>query len=273
MSQVSDTTPEAERVWRRILRQMPLEKKWHQMDSLYRTARILHATGFRDRHPGAGAEEIQRDWQLQTLGKTIFELEIRIGMDEPSTLDLIQKVIQVFNQLSIPCALGGSWASSLQGKMRFTHDADLTVEPFLGLQEELINKLSEEFYVSLGAVEDALKMRSSFNVIHFSTGFKIDIFVRKDRPFDQALMARSRLYQMESSGPSIPLLSPEDIVLIKLEWYRLGGEVSEQQWKDVLGVMEVQGEQLDQDHLEYWAEALGVSDLLEKALEESRGEE
>ena len=62
--------------------------------------------------------------------------------------------------------------------------------------------------------------------------------------------------------------TPEDIILAKLEWYREEGEVSDRQWRDVLGVMRVQGKKLDLSYLRTWAKELDVIDLLEKALAE-----
>jgi hypothetical protein len=63
-------------------------------------------------------------------------------------------------------------------------------------------------------------------------------------------------------------VSPEDIILLKLEWFRIGGEMSERQWNDVLGVFEIQGSRLDQTYLDHWAPVIGVADLLARARQE-----
>ena len=155
------------------------------------------------------------------------------------------------------------------GKMRFTHDADLTAEPFPGKEAELVASFGEDYYVSLSAVEDAVRRRSSFNIIHLPTNFKVDVFVRKDRAFDQSLMARRQARSLpDLPDTSLFVVTPEDIILLKLEWFRLGGEMSERQWNDVLGVFEIQGGRLDQAYLDHWAQALGVSDLLARARQE-----
>ena len=62
--------------------------------------------------------------------------------------------------------------------------------------------------------------------------------------------------------------SPEDIILAKLELYRLGGEVSERQWRDILGVLKTCSGELSLEYLRKWANELKVSDLLERALKE-----
>lgn len=62
--------------------------------------------------------------------------------------------------------------------------------------------------------------------------------------------------------------SPEDTVLSKLLWYRQGGEVSERQWRDILGLLKVQGKGLDLEYLGQTSVELNVADLLEKALKE-----
>jgi len=134
----------------------------------------------------------------------------------------------------------------------------------------LAQALADAFYVDVESIQDAIRRHSSFNVIHLEMMFKVDVFVRKQRPFDQAQFDR-RVAQVIATEPerTAYVASAEDTVLAKLEWFRMGGEVSERQWRDVLGVLKVQGERLDRDYLRRWAAVLRVSDLLERALIEA----
>jgi hypothetical protein len=123
------------------------------------------------------------------------------------------------------------------------------------------------------AVRRAIEHRSSFNLIHLTTLFKVDIFIPKERPFDQQQLNRRISERISNdSNDQIWLLTPEDTILAKLDWFRLGGEVSERQWRDILGVMKIQQTALDTDYLKHWAENLGVSDLLEQALAEMKSQ-
>jgi hypothetical protein len=100
--------------------------------------------------------------------------------------------------------------------------------------------------------------------------FKVDMFIPKDRPFDRQQLARREKQGIGTEPDQMAYVaSAEDIILAKLEWYRLGGEVSERQWRDVQGILEVSGNRLDQDYLRRWAATLNVSDLLERALSEA----
>jgi hypothetical protein len=266
----TDTSPEAERVLIESLRKMPFERKWRQMGAIYRTARILHAAGVRARAPSASPADVRRDWAELTLGEPWLRLiEGRPMEGNEENLPVLRKVIAGLDGLGIPYALGGSWASSLLGKPRLTHDADLTVEPFAGKEAAFCAGFDEDYYISLPSVEEANRQRSSFNIIHTPTTFKVDIFVRKDRPFDQSLMGRRR-GQCLADDPAreVQCVAAEDIILLKLEWYRLGQETSERQWTDVLGVMQVQAGRLDNAYLDHWAADLGVADLLARARQE-----
>jgi hypothetical protein len=188
--------------------------------------------------------------------------------DNKENVAVLQEVVAVLDRLGISYAVGGSWASSLFGKPRLTHDADLTVEPFWGKEAAFCASFGENYYVSLPMIQDALHHRSSFNLIHWSSGFKVDLFVRKDRPFDVSAMARRRPHSL-AEGLSLILVSPEDVILLKLEWYRLGGETSERQLEDVRGILQVQAGKLDRAYLDHWAADLGVSDLLQRARQET----
>jgi hypothetical protein len=269
MPRLTDTTPEAEVVLREAYRRMSLTRRWREMGAILRTARRLHAAGVRDRVPGATLEDIERAWRETVLDADLLRLlgGPTVASNEEH-LGALQKVIEVLDRLQIPYALGGSWASSLQGKMRYTHDADLNVEPFPGKETDLVAAFNEDWYVSLPAVEEAVARRTSFNVIYLPASFKVDLFVRKDTAFHASVMARRRPHTIEGTGPTVNLVSPEDIILLKLDWYRLSGG-SERQWNDVLGVIEVQGEQLDSAYLERWAADLGLADLLARARQES----
>ena len=102
------------------------------------------------------------------------------------------------------------------------------------------------------------------------TMFKVDIFVSKERPFDQAQFERRAAHIMATDPERTAYVaSAEDIVLVKLEWYRKRGEISERPWQNVLGVLKVQEDRLDVPCLKHWADQLGVTDLLNRALAES----
>jgi hypothetical protein len=128
-----------------------------------------------------------------------------------------------------------------------------------------------EYYVDEGRARAAVESRRSFNLIHLGTMLKVDVFVSKGRPFDRAALDRARPQALEE-GPEarrFSVASAEDTILAKLEWFRAGGEVSERQWSDVVGVLRTAGTTVDQSYLRQWALALGVGDLMERALGEA----
>lgn len=184
---------------------------------------------------------------------------------EPIAVTLL--VTTTLEQLGIVYLIGGSLASALHGVVRTTLDTDLVAEIRPKHVAPLLKELQIAFYLDAEAIEDAIRRHSSFNLIHLETMFKVDIFVSKQRPFDEVQFAR-RIRQIVAANPeqSIYVASAEDTILTKLEWYRQGGEVSERQWRDVLGIFKVQADNLDVEYLHRWANELGVTDLLEKAL-------
>ena len=179
-------------------------------------------------------------------------------------------VTQTLERLGISYAVGGSLASSLHGVMRSTLDVDNVADMRLEHIQALVAALSKDFYADDEMMRDAIEHQSSFNLIHYETAFKVDIFIRKSRPFDEMQLERRRMSVIATDPEqSIYVTSPEDVILSKLEWYRMGGEVSDRQWRDILGVLKTRSGELDLDYLHTWAKELNVSDLLERALKQA----
>ena len=178
----------------------------------------------------------------------------------------LRPVADALDALGVRYFLGGSIASSAHGIARASLDADVVAELEPQHVDALANRLSPAYYVPLDRLRSAAAARSSCNFIHLATMFKIDLFVSKGRAFDREAAGRARPEAIDDGpdAPRFPVGSPEDTVLAKLEWFRLGGETSERQWWDVIGLLKVTRD-ADRDYLRLWAAALGVTDLLERA--------
>lgn len=178
-------------------------------------------------------------------------------------------VTQTLERLGILYAVGGSLASSLHGVMRSTLDVDIVADVRLEHIQPLAAALAHEFYVDAEMIREAIARHGSFNLIHYETAFKVDIFVCKPRDFDRMqLERRQKVHLATDLSTSIYVVSPEDIVLAKLEWYRLGNQVSDRQWRDIVGVLKTRQGELNLAYLRKWAHTLEVGDLLERALAE-----
>jgi hypothetical protein len=187
----------------------------------------------------------------------------------PEPIFVTMLVIDAFDQLKIPYWIGGSLASALYGTTRSTLDTDLVADLSLEHVGPLVELLESEFFIDAGMVADAIRSHRSFNLIHLRTMFKVDVFVLKPRPYDLEQLLRRKL-EILSTEPERQayVCTPEDIILSKLEWYRMGGEVSDRQWRDIIGVLKTQAGHLDKNYLLKWAEELRVNDLLQRAFDQ-----
>lgn len=177
-------------------------------------------------------------------------------------------VTHVLDTLGIRHTIGGSLASSVAGEPRSTVDIDFVAAFEASHVPALVSAFAEDFYVDDEALRRAVRDRSSANLIHHATQLKVDLFVAGGTPLDEQQLRRRREVVI-GPGRVIHVHPPEDILLQKLRWYRSGGEASDRQWRDVLGIIRVQGARLDREYLTLNAPVLGVTDLLARALQEA----
>jgi hypothetical protein len=192
-------------------------------------------------------------------------------MSEYDLLSAMMPVVRCLEALNITHYVGGSVASSALGMPRTTTDADLVAELEFWHVDRFVAALADDYYVSVSMIQTAIERQSCFNLIHHATSYKVDVFVAKSRPYDQSCLARIQRGPVGESeeDSEVWLPSPEDVVLNKLEWYSKADRVSERQWLDVQGVLQVQRDRLDVDYMRHWARELDIVDLLAEALAEA----
>ena len=191
-------------------------------------------------------------------------------MTSPDPVALALILARIMERLGIRYCIGGSVASSVYGEVRTTLDVDVVADLDPEHIDSLVAAVKSDFHVVDEAIHRAVRERSSFNLIHEETLVKADIYVPLDEPTHREQLVRSRRVALRSEpGSEVEMASPEDVVIHKLRWYEMGGRVSDRQWRDVLGVLKVQGESLDLAYLNRAAANLGLSELLARARSEA----
>lgn len=232
----------------------------------------LILSGLRSQYPEADEHELHKLLYIRRLGREISEKIFthtnflpkweENNVAEPQIIFLVTKQL---NTLKIPYYISGSVASIIYGEERFTKDADLVIRIFPFHIPKFVQVFENEFVISADAIQAALLGRRAFNMIHIGTAFKIDFYpISDDDDLEIDAFARRRLNDIGTG--EVWLASAEDVILAKLRWFRKGGEVS---WRDVLGVLKVQGESLDFAYLSAQAQRFGLKDLFDQAREDA----
>lgn len=178
--------------------------------------------------------------------------------------DLLRFAVMLLEQMQIPYGLVGSYASSIWGVARFTEDIDIVVELKLGQVSDLCAAFPQpDFYVSKDAAKEAVRLGTQFNVVHPASGSKIDFMISHDDVWSRLQLQRRQRVTLDPDFEAFTV-SPEDVILSKLRYYKEGG--SEKHPRDISGILRTQGDRVDRDYIAHWAERMKITEVWQVVL-------
>ncbi|MBA2457825.1 MAG: hypothetical protein H0V43_02575 [Gemmatimonadales bacterium] len=179
-----------------------------------------------------------------------------------TTRDIFGRILGVLDVAGIPFMLTGSFASSYHGAPRATQDIDLVIAPERSQLITLHQLLPEtEYYMDEAAALEAFECEGQFNVVDLATGWKIDLIMRRSRPFSRTEFNRRAVAELE--GLQVPIATAEDILLAKLEWAKMGE--SARQIDDAAGILRIRADNLDMAYIQRWVGELELEPQWESA--------
>lgn len=182
-------------------------------------------------------------------------------------LALAARIAAILDSIGVRYVIGGSVAASVVGEPRSTLDLDLMVELDEVDAPQLVARLQDDFYIAEESVLGAIRAKGTFNAIHYASSMRIDFFIAED--FAAQQLDRRRELRVRPDLPPLFFYSAEDLVVRKLMWFRLGNEVSNRQWRDVLGILKTSWQSIDVAYLVIAAKERDVYDLLLRATTEA----
>ncbi len=265
-TQSPDTSIDAELVLFDLWRSLPPTKKIDQASQWTRGCWELSLASLKRRYAETNYLQLRKGFARalwndpvdRIIGQIVCNQDRPIMITDPITIAL--EVVAILDRLGIPYLIGGSVASIFWGEARATQDIDVVIELTSNQIHAFIQAVTPRFYVSETAIQDAVRYRKSFNLIDNESLAKIDLFVLKTEPFPQAEFQRRRAYVVREPDQSLVFPTAEDIIIQKLLWYRMTRRQSDKQWRDVLGVVKLQGLGLDFAYLWRWVAELDLVD-------------
>jgi hypothetical protein len=176
---------------------------------------------------------------------------------EPS--ELLRHVVTTLERLGLRYLVTGSVATVFYGEPRLTNDIDVVVDLPADRTGEFCRAFPRPgFYVDEDAARAAVEQRAQFNIIHPTSGLKVDVLIPADTDFNRSRFARARRVQ-PAADYKASFASPEDVIIKKMEYYRDGG--SEKHLRDIAGILKTAVEPLDHDYVNEWASKLGLASI------------
>jgi hypothetical protein len=178
--------------------------------------------------------------------------------------ELLQRIVETLDRLDISYLVTGSVAAMVYGEPRLTNDIDIVA----AIEETHIAGLLEafpstEFYISEETIREAIRRRTQFNIIHPSSGLKVDVILQKGTPFDESRFGRIRRIKPAETYTA-SFAAPEDIIIMKMQYYLEGG--SEKHLRDITGILKVSRDEVDTAYIADWSQRLGLTDIWEMIL-------
>ena len=274
LAQSKDTDVKIEKILISMIRQESIAKRASRMCSLSQTTQQLSRRAIKRAHPTFNEQQLKQLFIKYIYGLDVsesfchyFNKKPQQAMKKSDIIEAAHPIAKAFDELGICYYIGGSVASSVYGFPRSTQDIDMVTDLKLQHVSPLVEKLSSAYYIDKDMILEAINTKISFNLIHLDTMIKIDIFQTKDAPYHRSVFQRRKKDTLDAEDENalkFYLASSEDIILNKLDWFRIAGYISEQ-WRDIQGVLKIQQESLDIQYLFSWAKELELTELLEKA--------
>jgi hypothetical protein len=259
-----------------LLRAREPHQRLAQAVALTRMVRQLAEAGIRQRHPNAPDDEVRVRLTVGLYGRDVAAATFRRSSAPPGpgaepnngaddVVTIARRVGSAIEAAGGAYFVGGSIASSVHGEPRSTNDIDIVLKLPPENVGDLAVALGADFEVDVDTLRDALQGGTQATAFYLPTVTKIDLFGLGSDRYDQIEFTRRRHVQVQSTGETLVMKSPEDTVLRKLLWYRQGGCVSDRQWRDIVEVLQISGPEMDRRYLATWAERLDLTDMLSRA--------
>jgi hypothetical protein len=268
-SQSQDTDIEADIYFFQKWRQLSLKQRIERFISHEQGVKKLCLVGIKSRHRNSTIQEIRDLFTRAVLGEKFTPDFQPKGINEnmwiQDSISLAGELYQIFESINIDYYVNRGVASSIHGEPRSTRDLDLVIEVKPNQIDLLVKTLEASgYYCPVSAVEDLQQgLGNMLNITHTETIANADIYITDNSPFAVSQMQRRVLIEVEEI-PAFWIASAEDIILQKLRWGK--GSKSEKQWRDVLGIIKLQAENLDYGYLTEWAENLDLVAELSEVL-------
>jgi hypothetical protein len=272
-TQSIDTTPEVERLQVARIRSFSPARKFASVRSWTYTLTSANVHAMRSGAPESNERDIAVRFVTREYGKalatdfqTAVEQRPEWTIQEHDLLVAMIPIIEVFESLGIRYYLSGSIACSVYGLPRGAQDIDVVADIQTEHVSALVKHLQGAYTINAQALRDAIAQRNAFSLLHLSSLVKVDVMLPSGTPFDSLVLQRARQLSLIEGYQPIWIASPEEVVLMRLEWYRDRGATADDQWNDMLGVLKVEAPTMDLTYLRHVAPTLNVSGLLEQAL-------